>query len=428
MNLSRDLFDRARAAIAGGVNSPVRAFRAVGGDPIFFDSAKGSRLRDVDGREYIDYVCSWGPLILGHADPRVVEAVREQVGHGSSFGAPTRVEVELAESLTAALPAMERVRMVNSGTEATLSAVRLARGFTRRNGIVKMEGCYHGHVDALLVQAGSGVATLSIPGSPGIPEAVTAQTFLLPYNDAQAARDFLRERGTEIAAVIVEPVAGNMGVVPPRNGYLEALRAETRRAGALLIFDEVITGFRLAYGGVQTMTGIEPDLTCMGKVIGGGFPVGAYGGRAEVMAMVAPDGPVYQAGTLSGNPVAMRAGLTTLQVLRDTENAYDRLDQLGARLENGLKEAAREAGARAQVARRGSMLTVFFTDAAVSDWTGAAACDTEMYGKYFRSMIKQGIYLPPAQYETFFVSLAHSESDIDETVNAARTAFRACAR
>ena len=428
MSRSRQLFDRARAAIAGGVNSPVRAFRAVGGNPIFFDSAKGSRLHDADGREYIDYVCSWGPLILGHADPRVVEAVREQVGHGSSFGAPTRVEVELAETLTAALPAMDRVRMVNSGTEATLSAVRLARGFTQRNGIVKMEGCYHGHVDALLVQAGSGVATLSIPGSPGIPEAVTAQTFVLPYNDAQAARDFLRERGSEIAAVIVEPVAGNMGVVPPRHGYLEVLREETRRAGALLIFDEVITGFRLAYGGVQTMTGIDPDLTCMGKVIGGGFPVGAYGGRAEIMAEVAPEGPVYQAGTLSGNPVAMRAGLTTLQVLRDTENAYDRLDQLGARLENGLKEAAREAGARAQVARQGSMLTVFFADAAVGDWTGAATCDTEMYGKYFRSMIEQGVYLPPAQYETFFVSLAHSQSDIDETVNAARAAFRACAR
>jgi glutamate-1-semialdehyde 2,1-aminomutase len=383
---------------------------------------------DADGREYIDHVCSWGPLILGHADPRVVEAVREQLISGSSFGAPTEVEVELAEMITAAFPAMDRVRMVNSGTEATLSAVRLARGFTERSGIVKMEGCYHGHVDALLVKAGSGVATLSIPGSPGIPKAVTDQTFLVPYNDAQAARDLLRKRGEEIATVIVEPIAGNMGLVPPREGFLETLREETRRAGALLIFDEVITGFRVAYGGVQTLTGIEPDLTCLGKIIGGGFPVGAYGGRAEVMAAVAPDGPVYQAGTLSGNPVAMRAGLTTLRVLRDTQDAYSRLEQLGARLRSGLEEAAREAGARAQVVQRGSMLTVFFTDAAVSDWKSAAACDTETYAKYFRAMLDQGVYLPPAQYETFFVSLAHSDPDIDETVKAARTAFRACTR
>ncbi|MEE9218853.1 MAG: glutamate-1-semialdehyde 2,1-aminomutase [Acidobacteriota bacterium] len=428
MNRSKELFERAGRAIAGGVNSPVRAFRAVGGDPVFFRSGSGPRLLDADGKQYIDYVCSWGPLILGHAHPRVVEGVREQVGLGSSFGAPTEVELELAETITAAFPAMDRLRMVNSGTEATLSAVRLARGFTQRGGIVKMEGCYHGHVDALLVKAGSGVATLAIPGSPGIPQAVTEQTFLLPYNDAGAARDLLRVRGSEIAAVIVEPIAGNMGVVPPREGYLEALREETRRAGALLIFDEVITGFRIAYGGVQTLTGIEPDLTCLGKIIGGGFPVGAYGGRAEVMAMVAPEGPVYQAGTLSGNPVAMRAGLETLRVLRDSEAPYERLDRLGSLLEEGLREAAHEAGSRARLARRGSMLTVFFTDRPVTDWVSASACDTQAYAAYFRSMLDQGVYLPPAQYETFFMSLAHAEADIEQTLKAARTAFRACAR
>jgi glutamate-1-semialdehyde 2,1-aminomutase len=322
---------------------------------------------------------------------------------------------------------MARVRMVSSGTEATLSALRLARGFTGRDAVVKMEGCYHGHVDSLLVKAGSGVATLGIPGSPGVPQAVAERTFVLPYNDVAAARRLLQERGAEIAAVIVEPIAGNMGVVPPNPGYLEALREETRRCGALLIFDEVITGFRVAYGGVQTLSGIEPDLTCLGKIIGGGFPVGAYGGREEVMACIAPDGPVYQAGTLSGNPVAMRAGIETLRVLRETADAYARLDVLGARLEAGLREAVREAGVRAHVARRGSMLTLFFTDRPVSDWTSAAACDTKMYGVFFHKMLDEGVYLPPAQFETFFVSLAHTDSEIDRTVQAARRALRACA-
>jgi glutamate-1-semialdehyde 2,1-aminomutase len=424
---SHELFERARRSIAGGVNSPVRAFRAVGGEPVFFRSGRGSRLVDVDGHEYLDYVCSWGPLILGHAHPRVVEAVRAQTAAGSSFGAPTEVEVELAEAIRSALPAMARVRMVSSGTEATLSALRLARGFTGRDAVVKMEGCYHGHVDSLLVKAGSGVATLGIPGSPGVPQAVAERTFVLPYNDVAAARRLLQERGAEIAAVIVEPIAGNMGVVPPNPGYLEALREETRRCGALLIFDEVITGFRVAYGGVQTLSGIEPDLTCLGKIIGGGFPVGAYGGREEVMACIAPDGPVYQAGTLSGNPVAMRAGIETLRVLRETADAYARLDVLGARLEAGLREAVREAGVRAHVARRGSMLTLFFTDRPVSDWTSAAACDTKMYGVFFHKMLDEGVYLPPAQFETFFVSLAHTDSEIDRTVQAARRALRACA-
>jgi len=428
MTRSRDLFERARRSIAGGVNSPVRAFRAVGGDPVFFRSGRGSRLVDADGHEYIDYVASWGPLILGHAHPRVVAAVRQQVELGSTFGAPTEVEIDLAEAIRAALPSMDRLRMVNSGTEATLSAIRLARGFTGRDGIVKMEGCYHGHVDSLLVKAGSGVATLAIPGSPGIPKAVAEQTFVLPYNDAPAAEALLGERGDRIAAVIVEPIAGNMGLVPPRDGYLETLREATRRAGALLIFDEVITGFRVAYGGVQTLTGIQPDLTCLGKVIGGGFPVGAYGGRSDVMAAVAPDGPVYQAGTLAGNPVAMRAGLETLRVLRETAEAYDRLDTLGARLEAGLKEAAREAGARSQVAREGSMLTIFFTDRPVTNWATASTCDTQAYAKFFHAMLDDGIYLPPAQYETFFVSLAHTEPEIDRTLEAARRAFRASAR
>ncbi len=428
MTRSHDLYQRALKVIPGGVNSPVRAYRAVGGEPIFFRSGRGSRLVDADGHEYLDYVLSWGPLILGHAHPRVVEAVRAQVAVGSSFGAPTEAEVELAEAVCEALPSVKKVRMVSSGTEATLSAVRLSRGFTGRDAVVKMEGCYHGHVDSLLVKAGSGVATLGIPGSSGVPRAVAEQTFVLPYNDAQAARDLLRARGSEIAAVLVEPVAGNMGLVAPRPGYLETLREETSQAGTLLIFDEVITGFRAAYGGVQTLTGIEPDLTCLGKVIGGGFPVGAYGGRDDVMAHVAPDGPVYQAGTLSGNPVAMRAGLETLRALRDTPDAYARLEKTAERLEVGLKEAVREAGVRAQVARRGSMLTLFFTDRPVHDWAGASTCDTQMYASFFRAMLEEGVYLPPAQFETFFVSLAHTDSEIDRSIESARRALRACAR
>jgi glutamate-1-semialdehyde 2,1-aminomutase len=423
---SAELFARAQQLIPGGVNSPVRAFRAVGGDPIFIASASGARVRDADGREYLDYVCSWGPLILGHAHPAVVEAVAAAARRGTSYGAPCEGEVALAERVVARVPGIEKVRFVSSGTEATMSALRLARGFTGRRKILKFEGCYHGHADALLVSAGSGVATLGIPGSPGVPEGTVADTLVAPFNDLAAVEQVAAVHGRDLAAIIVEPVVGNMGVVAPREGYLRGLREIATRAGALLVFDEVITGFRLARGGAQQLYGITPDLTCLGKIIGGGLPVGAYGGRAEIMARVAPEGPVYQAGTLSGNPLAMAAGCATLDALEEP-GAYERLDALAKRLAEGFVRAAGGAGVTITVNRVGSLLTAFFCEGPVVDWGGAKRSDTGRFGRFFHALLDRGVYLPPAQYEALFVSLAHTEADVDRTVAAAAEAFAAVA-
>lgn len=421
---SQRLFERARRLIPGGVNSPVRAFKAVGGTPVFIVRGKGSRIYDADGNDYVDFCGSWGPLILGHGHSKITRAVTEAASSGTSFGASTPVEVEMAALVCEAFPSIERVRMVNSGTEAAMSALRLARAATGRDRIIKMEGCYHGHVDSLLVKAGSGVMTLGIPGSPGVPAVVARDTLTVPYNDLDALKAALAAHGRDVAAVVLEPVAGNMGVVPPAPGYLEGVRALVSEHGSLLIFDEVITGFRVAYGGAQERYGVRPDLTLLGKIIGGGLPVGAYGGRADLMARIAPEGDVYQAGTLSGNPLAMRAGLETLKLLREP-GAYDRLEATASALSNGLLEAARGAGAPITLNRVGSMMTVFFCEGPVTDASGAGRADTARYAAFFRSMLERGVYLPPAQFEAFFVSLAHSESDIDATVDAAREAFAA---
>ena len=406
----------------GGVNSPVRAFNAVGCEPVFMASGHGSRVRDVDGNEYIDYLGSWGPLILGHTPEPVVAAVERVAREGTSFGASTEYEVELAELVIGCFPSIEMVRMVNSGTEATLSALRLARGATGRDLIVKMEGCYHGHADALLVKAGSGVVTLGLPSSPGVPQAVASQTLTVPYNDIEALGRVLDERGPEIACVILEPVAGNMGVVPPAEGYLRAVRDLTRRHGALLILDEVMTGFRVALGGAQERYGVAADITTMGKVIGGGLPVGAYGGPAELMRRVAPVGPIYQAGTLSGNPLAMAAGIETLKQLR-TPGFYDRLESLSAALEAGLDAAAREAGVAVRINRVGSMMSGFFTDRPVSDFASALTSSTGRFAAFFRGMLARGVSLAPSQFEALFVSAAHTTKDIAATIEAAREAL-----
>ncbi len=419
---SAGLFRKAQQVFPGGVNSPVRAFRGVGGEPFFVARAAGARLTDVDGRSYVDFVGSWGPLILGHAPAAVVEAIAEAAGRGTSYGAPTPQEVEMAEVVTAAYPSMELLRLVSSGTEATMSAIRVARGATGRDVIVKFDGCYHGHADSLLVRAGSGGATLGIPDSRGVPEGLARLTATLPFNDLDAVRALFATRGDDVAAVIVEPVAGNMGVVPPAPGFLEGLREVTARHGSVLIFDEVITGFRVAYGGAQARYGVRPDLTCLGKIIGGGLPVGAYGGRRDLMSHVAPLGGVYQAGTLSGNPLAVAAGLATLRALREGD-PYARLERLGARLEAGLRAAADKAGVPVTVNRVGSMLTGFFTGGAVTDYATARRSDTARYGRYFHAMLAGGVYLAPSQFEAAFVSLAHTEADIDQAARAATEAL-----
>jgi glutamate-1-semialdehyde 2,1-aminomutase len=420
---SRKLQKRAEMLIPGGVNSPVRAFRAVGGDPPFIVRGQGSHIWDADGNEYIDYIGSWGPLILGHAAPVVMEALTAAMRNGTSFGASTPAEADLAELVISAFPHMQKVRFVSSGTEATMSAIRLARAYTKRKFIVKFEGCYHGHADALLVKAGSGVATLGIPGSAGVPEEFTQFTLALPYNDTDALEEAFKKFKGQIACVIIEPVVGNMGCVPPARGYLEAVRAVTSNDGSILIFDEVMTGFRLAFGGAQELYTIQPDLTTMGKIIGGGLPVGAYGGASEIMDLVAPLGPMYQAGTLSGNPLAMAAGYAQLHYLKEHRDVYAKLDQLSSDLVSGVAAAAKSAGVTMTRNRVGSMFTWFFTKGPVTDWDSASKSDTEAFGRFFRSLLDAGIYLPPSQYEAAFLGVAHTEEEVKKTVAAAKQAF-----
>ncbi len=420
---SRRLNETAQRLIPGGVNSPVRAGRSVGLIPLFIDSGRGCEIIDVDGNRYIDYVGSWGPMILGHRHPKVIEAVSEALDKGTGFGAPTELENQLAELIIDAVPSVEMVRMVNSGTEATMSAIRLARAVTGREAIIKFDGCYHGHADTLLVEAGSGVATLGIPGSPGVPKSFVESTISLPYNDMETVTDMMEKRGAEIACVIVEPVAGNMGLVPPEDGFLETLRELTQKHGALLIFDEVMTGFRVAFGGAQSLYGIKPDLTCMGKIIGGGLPVGAYGGKQSIMNHMAPVGPVYQAGTLSGNPTAMAAGKATLEILSGA-GVYSQLDQKSESLLAGLLKAAQDASIPVSAARVGSMLGMFFTDAQVKNFADAKTSDLDRFKAYYTGMRERGIYLAPSQFEAFFMSLAHEPDHIEKTIRAAAEVFK----
>ncbi len=419
---SIQLFRQAQTLLPGGVDSPVRAFRAVGGQPLFIERGEGPYLYDVDGNRFIDYVLSWGPLILGHAHPAVVEALKSTVECGTSYGAPSPYEVELAQLVQEFMPGIEMIRFVNSGTEATMSALRLARAYTKRDKIIKFEGCYHGHADLLLVQAGSGVATLGLPDSPGVPPATVQDTLVARYNDLEVVEDLFRRFPGEIAALIVEPVAGNMGVVPPVEGFLEGLRRLTSEHGALLVFDEVMTGFRVHPGGAAALYGIRPDLTTLGKVIGGGLPVGAYGGRREIMALIAPSGPVYQAGTLSGNPLAMVAGITTLHLLREA-GAWERLETSAEQLTEGIGMAARQAGIPIQQTRVGTMFTAFFRENPVRDWQTVKTCDTRLYGRFFQAMLEAGVYLAPSQFEAGFLSTAHTREIVDRTIDAAHQAM-----
>ncbi|MBZ4335983.1 MULTISPECIES: glutamate-1-semialdehyde 2,1-aminomutase [unclassified Corallococcus] len=421
---SQALFARAQARIPGGVNSPVRAFRGVGGDPVFFKEGSGAWLTDVDGNRYVDLVGSWGPLILGHAYPPIVEAILEAARRGTTFGAPVASEVEFAELLCATVPSVEKVRLVSSGTEATVAAIRVARGFTGRDYILKFEGCFHGAGDPFLVKAGSGVETLGLPDSPGVPAALASLTLTAPFNDLEAVERIFKEKGQDIACAIIEPVVGNMGVLVPRPGYLEGLQKLCQKHGVLFVLDEVMTGFRLARGGAQELYGLKPDLTTMAKVVGGGMPLGAYGGRRDIMAKVAPEGPVYQSGTLSGNPVAVAAGLACLKALA-APGTYSRLEQLGLLLEEGFRAEAKAAGVPVTVNRVGSMLTVFFTAEPVFDYASAKKADTAKFGRFFHAMLQEGVYLPPSQFEAAFVSLAIGEPEVAHVLAAARKAFRA---
>jgi glutamate-1-semialdehyde 2,1-aminomutase len=420
---SRRLFQKALHVIPGGVNSPVRAFRAVGGNPLFIEKAKGSKIYDVDGNSYIDYVLSWGPMILGHAHPAVIKALKNTLTRGTSFGAPTALETELAELVLKIYPSMDKVRMVNSGTEATMSAIRAARGFTGRDRIIKFEGCYHGHADGLLVKAGSGAATFGLPDSPGVPKSYARNTLTLPYNDIAALRKMIEKEWRSIACVIIEPVVGNIGCVLPKQGFLETLRKLTKKYGIVLIFDEVMTGFRVSFGGAQAHYGIKPDMTCLGKVIGGGLPVGAYGGKKEIMALISPEGPVYQAGTLSGNPLAMTAGIATLREL-SRQGTYAQIEKKSAILEKGMIDAAKRAGAKTRFYRAGSMFCTYFTDTDVYDYKTAKTADTGKFSRFFGRMLEHGINLAPSQFEAGFMSLAHTESDIEKTVAAAFDALK----
>jgi len=419
---SHKLFKKAYELIPGGVNSPVRAFRAVGGNPVFIERAKGSKIYDVDGNVYIDYVLSWGPLILGHTHPKVVNSLKKAIERGTSYGAPTSLEIELAELVLKAYPSMDKVRMVNSGTEATMSAIRVARGFTGRDKIIKFEGCYHGHADGLLVKAGSGATTFGVPDSPGVPKSYAKNTITLPFNDINALRTVIRNEWKSLACVIIEPVVGNIGCVLPKPGFLESLRKLTKDHGIVLIFDEVMTGFRVSYGGAQQYFGIKPDMTCLGKVIGGGLPVGAYGGKKDIMAIVSPEGPVYQAGTLSGNPLAMTAGIETLKIL-SKKDTYKKLESTAALLEKGLTDAAKKAGVGTRFYRAGTMFCTYFTDTDVVDYGTAKTSDTARFSKFFSGMLKRGIYMAPSQFEAGFISLAHTRKDIEKTVKAAYESF-----
>lgn len=420
---SQTLFEQAVKRIPGGVNSPVRACRSVGTDPVFIDRAQGCYLFDADGNRYIDYVGSWGPMILGHRPSVVIRAISHVLNRGISYGAPTELEIQMAKIIIDSIPSIEMVRMVNSGTEATMSAIRLARGFTGRDILIKFDGCYHGHADTLLVTAGSGVATLGIPGSPGVPEGCVKNTISVPYNDIEKIKEVMDNKGDEVACIIVEPVAGNMGLVAPIPGFLETLRELTQRHGSVLIFDEVMSGFRVAYGGAQSMYNIRPDLTCLGKIIGGGLPVGAYGGKLEIMSRIAPQGNIYQAGTLSGNPVAMAAGIATLEQLR-IPGIYERLDEKSGRLANGLKKIAEKTGVPVFINRVGSMLGMFFTTKKVNNFDDAKTSDLNKFTTYYQGMLQRGIYLAPSQFEAFFMSTAHETKDIELTLEAAEEVFK----
>jgi len=424
LDLSKELFEKANQYLVGGVNSPVRAFKAVSGQPIFIDRGSGSKIYDVDGNEYIDYVCSWGALILGHAHPQVVAVVKEVCEKGISFGAPTEVELKLAKKIIEAIPSIELIRMVNSGTEAVMSAIRLARAYTKRDKIIKFEGSYHGHSDSLLVKAGSGVVTLGLPDSLGVPNNLAEKTITLPYNNLEKVKEVLKKEGEQIACIIVEPIAANMGLIPPQEGFLPGLRELTQQYGILLLFDEVITGFRVSYGGAQQLYGIKPDITCLGKIIGGGFPVGAYGGKREIMEMVAPLGGVYQAGTLSGNPVAMSAGLVTLNLLAQP-GVYEELTKKTTLLVSGLQDSAKICRIKPFFTQVASLFCIFFTESKVIDYQTAKKSDTTSYATYFKQMLKQGIYLAPSQFEAGFLSLTHDYEDIEKTIKASSDAFKA---